>query len=507
MRLETYDKPYESFELILETNHECPIDTEFTLPDYCADIQKILKCITVPEVTSAAMIGDSLSVEGVADIRVLYVDAGGENVHGFDMRKEFAFTLRVGNNAINATAQVKPCVQHMTCRAVNARRVDIHITLGFSVSVLTVRRGEIACSVANDCIETRCESVELSRAVACVKHSFLLEEDHDIQGGRQTVETILRRNVRYCIDDISVSDGRVSFSGRACIELLYNCFAGEQPPERMSFELPFSQSVDIPGAYDACAADICFAEGECSIKPREDDMGEYTIVNIYLKPTFLIKVTKPDAVEKISDAYTVKGILAAKYNDLTLEREIGSTKRQITLRQNIRIPEDDLERVIDIWCEGLSVSAFSERDNAVIRGKLNLCFIYRTTGKQISFTERLLDFTETSVVDSDYKYSVSGEVAAVRFAITDSSNLECTVEINLSERTRISYHGRVLASAELDETAETEEYMAVVYYASSGESVWDIAKKYHARSETIIRQNELEGDTLQAAQPVMICRR
>ena len=35
-------------ETILDTSAEQPIDLDFSLPDYCPDIQKILKCQILP---------------------------------------------------------------------------------------------------------------------------------------------------------------------------------------------------------------------------------------------------------------------------------------------------------------------------------------------------------------------------------------------------------------------------------------------------------------------------
>ena len=82
MRLDTDNQLYEGFEQVVDTTHECPIDAEYNLPDYCTDIQKILKCIVTPEVTSAVPAGDSISVDGTADIRVLYLDVKGDSVRG-----------------------------------------------------------------------------------------------------------------------------------------------------------------------------------------------------------------------------------------------------------------------------------------------------------------------------------------------------------------------------------------------------------------------------------------
>ena len=89
MRMETNTERYDGFEQIFDGVQECPVDTEYTLPDYCADIQKILKCIVTPEVTSVSAAGDSLTIDGCVSMHVLYLDAKGGCVRGFDTKKEF----------------------------------------------------------------------------------------------------------------------------------------------------------------------------------------------------------------------------------------------------------------------------------------------------------------------------------------------------------------------------------------------------------------------------------
>ena len=39
MRMETNTERYEGFEQIFDGVQECPVDTDYTLPEYCADIQ------------------------------------------------------------------------------------------------------------------------------------------------------------------------------------------------------------------------------------------------------------------------------------------------------------------------------------------------------------------------------------------------------------------------------------------------------------------------------------
>ena len=507
MQLTTGNQLYEGFEQMMETNHECPVDTEYNLPDYCADIQKILKCIVTPEIAAVSVIGDSLSVDGAADIRVLYLDAKGECVRGFDTKKEFSFTVRLNGSPEGAHAVVRPFVQHMTCRAMNARRVDMHITLGFAVSVTAVRRSELAECVQHELVEARTEAYAVSGAAGCCSHTFILEENIELQNGKPPIETILRRAVRYQIDSVQVHEGEAVIAGKACVEVLYRTFSDSALPERMACELPFTQTVECAGVREDCTAQVCCPGGECSIQPREDSVGEYTVLNLYLKPTFSLRFTRPCTVRTVCDAFAIQGAFSAKYRNVSLERTEPLAPRTIKVKDTVRIPENDLERVLDIWCDALSLSAFTEKDSAAVRGKFSVCLLYQTKEKRIAFAERVLDFTDAHAAPIGGKYSASGEITAVRFTITDAGSVECTAEISVTEQVRTVYPIRTVESAELDETAPDDACCAAVYYASAGEKLWDIAKRYHARVSAVRAHNNCAEDTLSEDRPMIICRK
>ena len=96
----------------------------------------------------------------------------------------------------------------MTCRAMNARRVDLHITLGLSVRAYAVRQLEIADCISDDRVETKCEEYDVTRAVGCVMHAFILEQNAELPNGKSPIETVLRCSVRYQIDTVQPQAGR-----------------------------------------------------------------------------------------------------------------------------------------------------------------------------------------------------------------------------------------------------------------------------------------------------------
>ncbi len=61
-------------EVVFDGCQEQPVDLTLSLPDYCPDIQRILKCQIYPCITSKSIVGDSLEVNGNTMLRILYVD-------------------------------------------------------------------------------------------------------------------------------------------------------------------------------------------------------------------------------------------------------------------------------------------------------------------------------------------------------------------------------------------------------------------------------------------------
>lgn len=61
-------------EVIFDGCQEQPVDMDVTLPDYCPDIQRILKCQIYPRITSRSITGDRLMLDGNYTVKIFYLD-------------------------------------------------------------------------------------------------------------------------------------------------------------------------------------------------------------------------------------------------------------------------------------------------------------------------------------------------------------------------------------------------------------------------------------------------
>ena len=168
--------PYEYFDPVFDGRSETPIDTEYNLPDYCADIQKILKCRAIPEVSSYIISGDTLTCEGICDVRVLYLDSKGDQVRCCEFTKDFTAVIKLKTTEEKAVACIQASMAHITCRAVSARRVDLHAAVSLNVLAVVQKKELITCSLEDQSIEKRGDSFSAHQAVNAVCHQFTIED-------------------------------------------------------------------------------------------------------------------------------------------------------------------------------------------------------------------------------------------------------------------------------------------------------------------------------------------
>ena len=108
-------------EVLFEGNCEQAVDTELTLPDYCPDIGRLLKCRLVPMITSRQVNFDSLVVEGSARISVIYVDDRDKKVRCCDRDYPFKASVAYDGATDNVRLLAGARVDYVNCRAVSQR--------------------------------------------------------------------------------------------------------------------------------------------------------------------------------------------------------------------------------------------------------------------------------------------------------------------------------------------------------------------------------------------------
>lgn len=511
MQAKTKTEPYEFFEPVFEGRCEVPIDTDYNLPDYCADIQRILKCRAIPEISSYIATEDSIICDGICDIRVIYLDGSGEGVKCCDFTKEFSTTIKIDAGDNKPVASVTPSIEHLTCRAMSARRIDLHISICLDVLAVVQKRENITTEIEDQTIEKKTETIKTSQAVNAVCHQFSIEEYIPLKSGKPPIETILRRDTCCHLTQYSASEERLNVEGVADISFLYASFLDGVTCEKMNSSIEFSQSIECAGADEDCICDVKVICGESSIQPKEDSMGEYTGVTVFMKIFVVAFLYKDCEVSIIDDAYSVDMPVELNYTQSNFMQIHDIRNENIRNKCSISVSGEEINKIVDIWNEQTEVSTYFDKGELNYRIKNCICLLYINSQGRTMYTEKPFDSSYSSdMVDEKVrKCDVSFYADIWEYRITDKSSVEVSVETVVKAMLYTRFSIKQLTSAVSDESQEYSKSGSklLIYYAYKGEKLWDIAKEHKALLTDIRMQNEISNDVIEEEGPIIICNR
>ena len=161
---------------------EQPIDADITLPDYCPDIRRVLKCLVTPRITAVQTAGDRATADGSAGVCVIYADEQG-TVCCFEQTYPFSKYADLKGADENCCVNVRAYTQYANCRAVSPRRIDIHAVVSVAFGISGVKEEEIITGAEGAGIQLRCCDSRTASLVACTETAFPMSETVPLPGG------------------------------------------------------------------------------------------------------------------------------------------------------------------------------------------------------------------------------------------------------------------------------------------------------------------------------------
>ena len=226
-------------ETVFDGVQEQPVDLDFTLPDYCPDIQRILKCQVYPRIHSRSISGDRLEIEGNVTVKLLYLDEDRAAVRCCEHTESFSASLNLKKSPQNAVALTKTQVEYVNCRAVSPRKLDIHGAFSICARVLSRVEQDIVCSIPGDDIQQKVKPVQTGSVTGISQQQFTVSEVLEIGQGKPEAESIVRTDVCAIMED---------YKAIAKKELMYNKNVSEKV-QALSRRL--EEARDADGFFDA----------------------------------------------------------------------------------------------------------------------------------------------------------------------------------------------------------------------------------------------------------------
>lgn len=496
-----------SLDTVFSESAEQPIDIDFTLPDYYSDISKILKCRAVSRISSKSINGNTILVEGCVTVTVIY--CGSDNcISSYEYQYPFSKKFDTGFNTDGCTLLAKTKCEYINCRAISGRKIDIHGAAGIYVT-LKKRKHTDVISDCDDCnIELLRGSVPATVPMGCADKYLLIEEELELGSGQPDIHCVIRYDAEASITDSKILVGKTVVNGEMIIKLLY---APEDNgvPQTVRYTLPFSQLVEIDGITDGCECESKVSIAHLEIKPRVSATGECRQLILTAKLLITSECCCNNDVAVIVDAYSRKYEADISKNEICFNKIVENINQNFSCKKSIEFSKGALSAVSDLWCE-VKTDGVKFSDNKMCVAGTVTAYIIATDSDLIpTFYEKAIDFEYTYPMDTfgEFKCAPEITVTSANFTISSDCNLDLRIELNICASIYKCSNLPLITDINIDlekPISKEKRGAMTVYFADSGEKIWDIARYYYASVDEIKQINQINEDILACDKMILI---
>ncbi len=482
-------------ELMFENTSEQAVDGDITLPDYCPDIKRILKCMVTPSMNSAQCVGDRITVDASAFVQVIYVDDS-NNIFCYDKTFPFSKTIELGKQIENPVTEVKLKTAYANTRAVSQRRIDIHASVGMCIRITEKKEVELVSDAENCGLELLKNFDSASDFIGQTVKSFSLNEVMEIGKTKMPVRQIIRQKATPIISEIKVISNKLLIKGEVAVSVLYCKDCAEGGYETYENSMPVSQIVELDGIDEK--SDYCarISLTSLNIIPKADSSGEKRLFDVTAVLSAIIKADKKVDISFPSDCYSTLYNVKCEKKILNFEKLLQNTEDLLMVKKSEEFLNISIKEIIGVWCDDVVCTYTCVGDELKIIGSTMVSVLAVDTQGQPFYAERNISFEKIKNIDGGCKNLICNAdavVGAAGFVLTDSNKIDLRIEVRLKTTLTKRFTGEILTDIQCDTSQIKEKKYSVltVYFPDDGEMLWNIARKFGTTVEAIMSENDI----------------
>ena len=486
-------------EIIYDGSIEQAIDSDITLPDYCPDILRVLKCTIMPRINSTQATGDRITVDGSALLRVMYVAESGR-LHCYEQNIPFSNFVENKELEANPFVKVKIKTEYINCRAVSQRRLDIHGALSINFLAVLKKPRELLSDAQGAGIQTKRKNVEVNNVVGSANRAFSLADVLEIGASKPPIAQMVRTSAFATTSEIKIISNKVMIKGDLVINAMYTADTEQGTLETIETSLPISQVVELAGITEECMTDIRLDLTSIDIIPKPDSSGSMRLLDITARIDATLNATKAMTVPIIIDAYSTQYEIETQSKTVEFKSLVENFTETNLCRDSIDVSGIGVKRVLDMWCTDVTTESKFQSEELIIDGAITVCMLVEDADSQISYLERQVNYEHKRSVMITQKVECDSfvSVCASSFVIGAGDSIDVRIETRIQSSIFSVSSKKMIDSININEDKGKKKNKAAltIYFSQQGETVWEIAQRYNTTVEAIMLENSLTEDKI-----------
>lgn len=483
---EIYSRVFQKSREIIECSRD------FILPDFYADIKRIIGSSGSISPESCFVEGGKASMSGTLTTRVLFLDDENK-LRAVTFTQDYSANIPIGDSSLYGDVSMFSCpvLENISVKTVNPRKVSVRGRIEANLKIwknisVSPEMADIS-GVADVCPEMKRENIKCVRPFSVWERDLEISEDIIPEG---EVEEIIYCDAKSEVNECFTENNAITVKGNTELDVIYMP-TGDADPIHIHRRIPFTRTVESEfAALDSlvCCACAYTRSVDCNIASANG--GENNKIEIDVAYTLAVNGAGIVSCEYVSDMYLPAFAIKNESEKINFSSEPVKTTKSIRVESctDSMIPEGSTVVLTSVNPTVDSISGDEGMKSAFGSSIITVVYkdsegVYGSQSFSGDFTLELKD-----IADFD-EYIFLVRVSQINTRIEEGRLcVGYDLEINiLSWKSEVSEI--IKTSQILGEDLSDDRKPFTVYYPQKGETLWDVGKKYNTELASLLSSN------------------
>ncbi len=460
---------------------------------------------------------DRVSLKGRLQVKILYQTE--EEGMCACMESELAFEEKVNMEGIHNgdTVLASWTIEDLSVGLINSRKFSVQAMVSFEIEQEESMEQEAAVDIYHDePVEYRKRQYPLLQMAVNKKDIFRIKEEMELPGNLPNAFNIIWSSIALNNVEFKALDEKIGIQGEMKAFFIYE---GEGDNDRAVWyenTVPFSGMIECHGCRENMIPDIQYTTSQCNVEIKQDFDGEERVFCVENVLDLEIRLYEEENLEVLSDIYGVSKEIETVTKEVSLKSLLYRNSGKCRVADHAKIQNTEMHMYQLVHSEAeIQIAEQSIADNGIsITGVLNVTTVYLCTNGQNTLyaTKSAAPFQyliDVPGIESDCVFHIHWNPEQLLVSMLDSDELDIKAVLNfevLVFTTRRADLITDIAVSELDMDKVSELPGIVIYIAGTGDTLWDIGKKYYVPIAWLKEINELTSEEIKAGDKILVVK-